>query len=231
MSETGIINTELTQDLAKRGVLHGHLRAKTHPKMKPYIAGNRGEIEFLDPEATVASVARAGAFLKDAVHAGGIVLVVGTGIPARGTVERFATTFSFPYVIVRWLGGTLTNYKIISTRMRYYVDLKAKQQKNELSKYTKKEQLGFGKEIGKLSKFFGGLLRLDRMPAALVVVGVSEHMTAIREAKRMNIPVVGILDTNDDPSLVTYPVFANDRSVQSIEWVFGELEKIIKTAA
>jgi small subunit ribosomal protein S2 len=231
MSEVVTINAELTQDLAKRGVLHGHLRSKTHPKMKPYIAGNRGEVEFLDPEATVASVARAGAFLRDAVNAGGLALVVGTGVPARGAVERFANVFSFPFVTARWLGGTLTNYKIMSMRMRYYVDLKAKKEKNELTKYTKKEQLGFGKELGKLAKFFGGLLRLDKMPAALIVVGVSEHMTAIREAKRMNIPVVGILDTNDDPSLVMYPVFANDRSVQSITWVLDELERIIKTTA
>ncbi len=221
-------NTDTVLEMVKAGVLFGHKKTKTHPRMKPYIGGRRNEIELLDPEISEKSLNVAAEFLKQTAKGGGLILLVGTRPAAKASIRSFAETLKAPYVIFRWLGGILTNFKVLNQRSTYYQDLKSKHEKGELSKYTKKEQLDFAKEVSKLSRVFDGLQSLTRLPDALFVVDIEEHETAVREARKMHIPVVALIDTNDDPISVEYPIFANDHAKASIEWVIEALKKKIE---
>lgn len=222
---TTVAANETIGELAKAGVVFGHKKSKTHPRMRPFISGTRQEIELLDPEAVITSFEKAIAFLKEKSEKGTLsVLCVGTSPAARRAVEVFAKKFKFPYVTTRWLGGTLTNHKVMMEQIRRYLDLKARQAAGELAKYTKKEQAQFSKEIGKRSKTFDGLVEYTRMPDAMIAVDVSHEAIAIKEAQDMKIPVIGILDTNDNPDPIPYPVLGNDHSKMSIEWLLQKLE-------
>lgn len=222
------LNDETVLEMAKVGVIYGHKKSKTHPRMKPFIAGNRQEIELLDPEATLEGLEKAIEFLKEKIKSGGLVLCVGTSAPAKSTVEAFAKKFDFPYVVNRWLGGTLTNSKIITERLRYYENLKVREEKGELQKYTKKEQRQFNELIAKLAKNFVGLAKYSKLPDSLFVVDVKANITAVREARKMKIPIVGIIDTDDDPDLIEYPIFANDHNKGSIEWIVEKISEALR---
>ncbi len=223
-------NTDTVLGMVKAGVLFGHKKTKTHPRMKPYIGGRRNEIELLDPEIVEKSLNVAAEFLKQTAKASGLVLFVGTRPAAKASIQSFAEMLKAPYVTFRWLGGILTNFKVLNQRSTYYQNLKEQHEKGGLSKYTKKEQLDFAKEISKLSRVFDGLQSLTRLPDALFVIDIEEHDTAVREAKRMHIPVVALIDTNDDPISVEYPIFANDHTKASIEWVIEALKRKIEEA-
>ncbi|MDI6734164.1 MAG: 30S ribosomal protein S2 [Patescibacteria group bacterium] len=218
------LTNEMITEMARAGVFFGHKKSKTHPRMKPFIGGIRNEIELIDPQTTFDSLNNAISFLKEKIKAGGLMLVVGTQAAAKEAVEELALEFKFPYVVSRWLGGTMTNFKVITDRLKYYEDLKLKKEKGELAKYTKKEQLEFSKEISRLSEFFEGLINLKKVPDILFVVDIQTHETGVREAKKLNIPAVAVLDTDDNPDLVKYPIFANDHAKSSIEWIVKRIK-------
>lgn len=230
MTKEKEITSEIVSELVSVGVIAGHKRSKTHPKMKPFIAMNRNEIDFLDPDTTIASIDEAVEFIASRLGPDDFMLCVGTTVPAHNAILTFAEHFKFPYVITRWLGGTLTNFKVINDRMKYYVDLKIKKEKGELDKYTKKEQLKFAEKIIKLSVSFDGLLRMGRLPSILFVIDPQANDTAVKEARLLNIPVVAILDTNDNPKEITKPIFANDHTAQSIAWVMEKIQSGVDAA-
>ncbi len=225
---TETINNDLVLEMAKAGIFYGHKKTKTNPKMKPHIGGRRNEIELLDPEMVLKTLDKASQFLKEKLAPGSLVLLVGTKAAAKESIRALAEELKMPYVIFRWLGGTLTNFKVINQRSNYYQEMKGKIEKGELSKYTKKEQMDFAKENAKMSRSFDGLALLNRLPDALLVVDPMENETAVREAIKMKVPVVAIMDTNDDPSVIEYPVFANDHTKSSIDWIFGKIKEAIK---
>lgn len=217
------INEEMVREMANLGVIFGHKKSKTHPRMKPYIGGQRNEVTLIDPEATIGTLNKAISFLNQKISDGGFVLLVGTSSAAKGAIQKFALEFKFPFVISRWLGGTLTNFKVINQRLGYYQELKAKRESGEFSKYTKKEQLGFTEQIKKMAQFFDGLENLKQIPNAIFIVDIKEHETALREARQLGIPIIGVVDTDDDPNLVDYPIFASDHAKPSIEWVIDKI--------
>ncbi|MFH1162293.1 MAG: 30S ribosomal protein S2 [Candidatus Jorgensenbacteria bacterium] len=223
MEEGQTVSNETVLEMANHGVLFGHQKSKTHPRMRPFIAGTRNEMELIDPEATLAALEAAAKAVEGVVERGELLLAVGTLAPAREAVANFARTFQFPYVTNRWLGGTLTNFKVISDRMKHYQELKEKRAVGEFAKYTKKEQAKLSKTIGKLAKNFEGLAGLTKLPAILLIVDPKAHNTAVREARVLKIPVVAILDTDDDPQSIAYPIYASDRAKSSIEWVMKVL--------
>ena len=222
MSET-TLNEKLVLEMAETGVIYGHKKSKTHPKMKPYISLTRNEIELFKPEAVVESLEKAKKIIKELLAKKSLVLAIGTGPAAKETIKGFAETHNFPYVVNRWLGGTLTNFPIIRERINYYLNLKSQKEKGGLSKYTKKEQVLFNKELTKLSLNLDGLVKLDRLPDAIFVVDPHLHSTAVREAKKLHIAVIAIIDNNDDPEPIDYPIIANDRSRSSIQWVLAKI--------
>lgn len=218
------------EEMMKAGLSFGHKKSKTHPRMKPYIFATRNGIEIIDLVQTLQLLEKAMEFLKSKLAEKGIILLVGTTPAAKDIVEKFAGKTGFPYVTERWLGGTLTNFKTLSKRISYFKKLKADRGSGKFDKYTKKERLDIDREIEKLTIKFSGVENMEKLPDVLFVVGVSHHLTAVREAKRMKIPVIAMVNTDINPEIVDYPIPANERSRLSIEWILSKLEEAVNQA-
>lgn len=204
------------------GLHFGHRTSRWSPKMNPYIWGARNKVHLLDVSKTAFLLERAGNFLKDAAAQGRSVLFVGTKKPAQEITQRNASSIKMPYVIHRWVGGTLSNYDQVKkaiTRLLHLKDVIAK----PLVHYKKKEIGMLQKEVARLEKNVGGIIELDFPPAALIVVDAKKEATAVKEALRLRIPVVSIVDTNTDPEGISYLIPANDDSPRSIDFVISYL--------
>lgn len=224
------ISEDVVREMVQTGMIFGHKKSKTHPNMKPHISGNRNEVELINPASSWESLENAIEFIKNTIGDSGLMLLVGTNSSAKSVIEGFAKEFNFPYVTSRWLGGTLTNFSVIRSRVSYYEGLKEKKSRGDFAKYTKKEQHKFNEEIKKMSGFFEGLIPFVKLPDILFVVDIEEHNTSVREAKRLSIPVVAIVDTDDDPSLISHPIFASDHSRQGIAWIVEKISEAIRAA-
>ncbi|KKU15828.1 MAG: 30S ribosomal protein S2 [Candidatus Jorgensenbacteria bacterium GW2011_GWA2_45_9] len=231
MVDNTTISDELVREMVQNGVVIGHKKSKTHPKMKPFIAGNRNELEIMNPASAWNSLEAALEFLKDTVLKGGLVLFVATAPSSKKIIREAAQEFGYPFVDTRWLGGTLTNFTMLRTRVSYFEKLKERKEKGEFAKYSKKEQLNLDKETEKLSRRLSGLVLMKKLPDAVFVVDAEAHATAVKEANLLNIPVAAIVDTNDNPSLVSYPIFGNDHSRQSVEWIMGRVKDAMRQAS
>ncbi len=215
-------------ELLKAGVHFGHRSSRWYPKMSQYIFGTRNNVHIVDLEKTLAKLKEAADFIRETVARGGVVLFVGTKTQAAEIVKRHAIDCGMPYVTNRWLGGTLTNFKQIRSRIKHFLDLKEKHAKGELQKYTKKEQLLFAREIEDLDEKIGGISSLQRVPNALFVVDVKDEETAVREAENIGIKVVAICDTNINPDPIAYCIPGNDDAVKSIELVTRVMAEAVK---
>jgi len=217
------VDTALLEEMTHAGILYGRKKTKTHPRMQKYIHTTRNGIEIIDIVQTVELVDQATTFLKGIIQKGGLILIAGTTPPAKELVREFSEKHALPYVVERWLGGTLTNFKTLSERLQYFLKLRADRIAGKLEKYTKKERLQFDKELARLTILFGGLEKLTKLPDALLVINASHHDTAIREARKLKIPIVAIMSNDADPDDITYPIPANDRGRQSIAWIVERL--------
>lgn len=218
----------ILEEMMKAGLFIGRKSSKTHPRAKPFIFGVRNKSSIIDLEETLKLLEQAMQFVKEKIGEKGTILLVGTTPSAKKSVEETAKKIKMLYVTERWLGGTLTNFKTLSKRISYFKKLKSDKEAGRLDKYTKKERLEFDRQIAKLSIFFSGLETMETLPQVLFVVDVNSHLTAVREAKRLKIPIVGILNTDTDPALVDYPILANDRAKAGIDWILAKLEKAVE---
>lgn len=216
------------QEMIDAGLIHGLAKSKTHPKMKPYIHSTRSGVEVIDLVQTIVLLRKASEFLKSIVDSGKSVLLVGTAAIAKQAVKDCAEKTDNPYVIERWIGGTLTNFKIVNGRVQHFKKLLADKEAGNLAKYTKKEQLMIEREIAKMAAIFTGLKDMNELPGAMLVMSPSENKLAIDEAKNAGIPVVAFLNTNADPTMVEYPIPGNDKLSTAIEWVLNYLEPNLK---
>ncbi len=228
------------KELADIGVFIGRKKSKTHPRMRPYILATRNEVEIINLQKTMDGLNNALGFVKEKTRSlpapdraggqagGGKFMIVGTQPHAAEAVAGFAKEFGIPYVNVRWLGGLITNFKVISKRIDYYKKLKSEFKSGAMQKYTKKEQLGFEKELKRLDELFGGLENYSELPGLLIVIDPSQHAAAIREAKRAGIPIVAYVNTDCDPEVVEYPVVGNTKARASVSWFLGKLGEAIK---
>ena len=226
VTETKVEPKSQTEEMLKAGLHFGHKTSKTHPKMKPYISGMRNTIHLIDVEKTQEKLDAALAFLKELKSEQKVVLLVGTKIQIRTFIVETAKELSLPYVAERWIGGTLTNFETIQKRSEFLKELEAKRTEGELEKYTKKERLQFDRKIADLESKFGGIKKLEKVPNAIFVFDIDENRLAVNEAKRMGIPVIGIVDTNINPEDIDYPIPANDDAVSSVRYI---LNKVIET--
>lgn len=226
-NKTQAQNTELLQQMFNAGIHIGHKKEKGHPKMKPYILTTRQNIQIINVERTAEKLDDAAAFLKDVASRGGVIVVVATKMPGKSLVKKFAEKIGMPYVYERWLGGTLTNYPMLSKRLEFFLNQEIKMGKGDFANKTKKEQLLISRDIERLDKKMGGMRMVKKIPDVLLIVDIAEHLAAVREARRMGISVVAISDTNTDPTLVTHPIPANDKSALSISFIFDYLAKAI----
>jgi small subunit ribosomal protein S2 len=196
--------------------------------MKPYIFTAKSGFHIINLELTQEKLAEALEYVHKLVANGGTVLFLGTKKQAQPIIEKYAKECGMPYITQRWLGGTLTNFNEISHVIKKYVDLKKQRASGQLEKYTKKEQLDFGKEIEKLDGVVGGIETLTRIPDAIFVCDVKREKTAVTEAVKRNVPVIAICDTNVNPDKVNYVIPANDDAVKSLELIIGLISAAVR---
>lgn len=209
--------------MLKAGVHWGHAKSKNHSAMQPYIFGVRNTISVIDLTKTKEKLAAALAFLKGVSQKSGLILLVGTRPAARRVLLELKDRFGMPYYAERWIGGTLTNFKEISKRLSQMETMEKEKASGEWGKYTKKEQMEKGKDLEKLQRMFDGVRTLKRLPDALFIVDINEDITALREAKRLKIPVVALCDTNSDIDSVTYPIPSNDDALPAVRYMLGRV--------
>ena len=213
--------------LLEAGVHFGHRKQRWNPKMKPYIFTERNGIHILDLQQTIAALEKACEAVKATASKGGIILFVGTKRQAQEIIETEAKRCGMPYVNIRWLGGTLTNFTTIKKRIEYLEALERQKEMGEFDQLPKKEALKKEKELERLRRKLGGLKGLTRLPDMLFVVDVVREALAVKEANRLGIPVVGVVDTNADPDLVTYCIPANDDAIRSIKVITSEIASAV----
>ncbi len=211
------------KELLEAGVYFGHPARQFDPRIRPYLYGKRQGIYIIDIEKTIEKIKESGEFLKNIASQNKKILFVGTKKQAQSVVKEIAEKCKMPYVNYRWVGGTLTNFKEIRKRIERLEEIESLENSGKINLYTKKEILLIQKEKEDLKKKFEGIREMTEYPAAMVVVDVKREINAIREARKVNIPVVGIVDTNGNPELVDYPIPANDDGLKSIYTILSKL--------
>lgn len=206
--------------LLESGAHFGHKTSRWHPKMAQYIHSKRGEGHIIDLEQTVKQLEKALKFIEETSASGKQVLFVGTKRQAKDIIKTEAESVSQPYVVNRWMGGMLTNTNTINARVKKLKDLETKMATGELAaKYNKLEVQRYQEQIDVMNYNFGGIKEMNGRPGALFVVDILEESNAVKEATKLGIPVVAIVDTNADPSTVKYPIPANDDAIKAIQLI------------
>ena len=204
------------REMLEAGVHFGHQTRFWNPKMAPFIFGHRNKIHIVNLEKSLPMLQEATKFAKQLSANGGTILMVGTKRQARDTIAAEAERAGVPFVNQRWLGGMLTNFKTVKTSIKRLKDLKA-QQEAGLEALSKKEQLTFTREIEKLEKDIGGIQDMPALPDAIFVIDVGFHKIAVAEAKKLGIPLIGVVDTNHSPEGINYVIPGNDDSAKAVE--------------
>lgn len=206
----------------------GRKKSIFNPKMKPFVYLLRDNIYIIDLIKTREGIVLAVDFLKKQLEEHKTILFVGISKQSADLVQNLAEGLNMPYVINRWLGGTLTNFKTINARVHYLENLEKEFSTGGFDQYTKKEKLMKEKELGKLREKFGGLTKMSRLPDAIFVSSVKESLLAIREAQAMRIKVTGIVNTESDPNQIDFPIAANDNARRSLELIINSLKESLK---
>lgn len=215
------------KQLLEAGVHFGHQTRRWNPKMKKYIFTERNGIYIIDLQKTVKKVDEAYNFIKSVSEEGGKVLFVGTKKQAQESVKEEAERAGHYYINQRWLGGILTNYKTISKRVKRISEIEKMEEDGTFDVLPKKEVVELKKEYNRLIKFLGGIRDMKSMPQALFVVDPRKERNAIAEAHKLNIPIVGIVDTNCDPDEIDYVIPANDDAIRAVKLLTGKMADAI----
>jgi len=213
------MTSTLVRQLLEAGVHFGHQTKRWHPKMKRFIFGSRAGIYIIDLEQTEQHLKAACEFLEEVVAKGQQVLFVGTKKQAKPLLEAEAQRAQMPYVVNRWLGGTLTNFPTIKRNIDRLRELRKQQADGFFTRISKKDAKRLTRQLERLEEHFSGVAELERLPGCLFVVDTKREEIAVREANRLNIPIVAICDTNTDPDVVTYPIPGNDDAIRSIKLI------------
>lgn len=217
------------KQLLEAGAHFGHKTERWHPKMAPYIHSKRGGSHIIDLAQTVTQLEEALSFLTKTASEGKQILLVGTKRQAQDIIKKAAEATGSPFVTERWLGGMLTNWNTIGGRVKHLQDLENRMASGELAnKYNKLEVQRFQEEIDELNRLYGGVKELNARPGAVFIVDIVHDVNAVREATKLGIPIVGIVDTNADPSLVQYPIPANDDAIKAIQLITDYVQAAIE---
>ncbi|MDQ1283996.1 MAG: ribosomal protein [Patescibacteria group bacterium] len=215
------------EDMFKSGVHFGHSKSRKNPRMDEYIYAVRKNISIIDLQKTVEKLKEAMEFISEKAAGGEEILFVGTKKQAKDLVEAAAKVCKEPYVKERWLGGTFTNFKVLSERARFLRESQEKMEKGEFAKYTKFEKMKIAQELERLEKKMGGIKEMRKLPGAVFVAGTIEDSLAIKEAASRGIPVVALVDSNADLKGVDYPIPANDDAVSSLKIMLSYIAKAV----
>ncbi len=218
---------ELTRELISAGVHFGHSANRWNPKMEPFIFGKRGQIHIIDVRKTLAGLVIAKKLLTDVVASGKDVVFVGTKRQAQKAVEAAAAKCGMHYMSDRWLGGTLTNFRTIRSRVARLDELEAMQQEGTLESQSKKQASRLKRELRKIKGNMEGIRKMSRLPGVVVVVDGRKEYLALREAKKLGVTTVGIIDTDCDPDTVDVVIPANDDSIRAISLILNELAEAV----
>ena len=224
--EFALSNTLVTE-LVEAGVHFGHRASRWNPKMAAYIYARKNLIHIIDIRETVRGLLRAKKYLGDVAVGGSLILFVGTKRQASGTIEREALRCGMPFVNERWLGGALTNFRTIRNRLARLEELERLRTSDELLTYSKKMQSALSREYRKMYRNLNGLRTMNRMPECLVIIDPKKERNAIREARKLGITTVALIDTDCDPDLVDLPIPGNDDGIRSIELIVKQLADAI----
>jgi len=216
------------EEMYKAGVHFGYSRSSRHPAMKNYLFGIRNNVEIFNLEKVYSCFLAAAAFLKELGIKRKKFLLVATKPEVKEIAEKIAGEIGVPYVTDRWLGGTLTNFKAVRTRVNYFEELCQKKESGELAKLIKKEAVKLEKKLQKLERRFIGVRDMKELPAAVLVVDSKEERAAVDEAKKIRIPVIAILNSDCNPGKIEYPVPANDAASSSVQYLLQKLAAAYK---
>jgi len=211
------------KQLLEAGAHFGHQTSVWHPRMKKYIFTKRNGIHIIDLEQTASMLDRACDFVRELVAGGGSILFVGTKKQAQESIEEEARRCGMYYVNQRWLGGTLTNFATIQSRIDHLVRLEDQQSRGEFSRLPKKEALKLEEQVSRLNQQMGGFKEMTSLPSALFIVDPTKERIALAEAKRVGIPVIAITDTNCNPDDIDYPIPANDDAIRAIKLICSRI--------
>jgi len=218
------------KEMAEAGLQFGHKPSKLHPRMMPFVFKKRKNVYLINLEETKESLAKALEYIQEVAGAGKKILFVGTKIQHKEIVKDLGEKCGFSFVTERWLGGLLTNFKVMRKRVEYFQELKEKIESSDFEEYTKKEQFDMKRELQVLIKKFGGIEDLKGLPDAIFICDLKEGDLAFKEARRKSIPVVAVVDVNIDPTFVDYPIFANDDARSSMAYILNKVEEMIAKA-
>lgn len=217
------------KQLLEAGAHFGHKTERWHPKMAPYIHSKRGGSHIIDLTKTVEKLEEALVFLQEVSSKDKQVLFVGTKRQAQDIVKKLAEDTKQPFVTERWLGGMLTNWNTINTQVKRLVDLEAKMASGELAnKYNKLEIQRFQEEIEQMNSIYGGIKEMNNRPGAVVIFDIVHDDNAVREAKKLGLPIVALVDTNADPSSIDYPIPSNDDAIKTLQLMADYFKKALE---
>lgn len=211
------------KDLIGAGLHFGHETRRWNPKMKPYLYTQSNGIHIIDLRQTVVLLEEALSFVRRTVAGGGKILFIGTKKQASGSIAQHAESVGMPYVNFRWLGGMLTNFQTIRQRISYMKELESEENSGEMQARPKKERLRLRREMEKLRRSLGGVRDLSELPAGVFVIDVNAEETAVREAARLGIPIVALVDSNCNPDPITYVIPGNDDAIRAAELICSEV--------
>jgi len=218
-------------DMLQAGVHFGHKVSRWHPKMKPYIFTERNGVHIIDLEKTAEQLEAVLPEVRRMASEGKKILFVTTKPQAREIVKQAALDCDMPYLVDRWIGGMLTNFAEVRKLTKSFKTMRDKQEKGELGNYTKKEQLEIAKDLEKKEKYLGGLVNLDKMPDALFIPSMQREKTAVTEANKMKVEIIGVCDANANPLKATYVIPGNDDAVNSIRLMVDLVAGAVKEGA
>ena len=218
------MTTQLSmRDLLEAGVHFGHQTGRWNPKMSPFIFGARNGVHILDLAQTVDRLREAAGFVRETTAGGQQVLFVGTKRQAQDVIRNEADRAGMPHVVTRWLGGTLTNFDTIRSRVDYMIELERREEMGQLDLLPKKEALRLRDKLTRLHRYLRGLRDMTTLPGAVFVVDVPREHIAVAEARRLGIPIVAVCDTNCDPRPIDYPIPSNDDAIRAVRLLAGQI--------
>lgn len=217
----GMIKLPSTEEMLAAGMHFGHKTSKWYPKMEPYIFGSRNGVHIIDLAKSRTLLGEALTYIENMIAEGKVVLFVGTKEQVNKPLKEMAESVGVPYINEGWLGGTVTNFQVIRIAIKKYKTLKDEQAMGKLDKYTKKERLEITREMARLEKKVGGLVSLNKVPDAVFIWDIKHEETALAEAKKKNLPVVAICDTNVNPTGVNYIIPGNDDAIKTVKLVLA----------
>jgi small subunit ribosomal protein S2 len=219
----------VVKDILDAGVHFGHRTSRWNPKMRPYIYGKRNLIHIIDIKETVRGLLRARKYLQKVAADGSLVLFCGTKRQAAEGIQESAEAAKMPYVTERWLGGTLTNFRTVRSRLKRLEELETLEENGEIATYSKKMQSTLNREKKKIFRNLNGIRNMNRMPEAVIVVDPGKEKNCVREARNVGAKIIALIDTDSDPDAVDLPIPGNDDSIRSIRLILSYLTDSIIT--